>query len=480
MKPTPVTPAIPRGTQTLVLRPPHPSHTQTNPYVVAIVPEPVDYFRACGLTSVCRSRCRAEIEAFEAANANPTSIYQEYTTRSNSPFFIDLDEGAVTPMTIIATTELTDCEHVCGQRLDTEREASPDRCVAIAGVVGDSDLTVMTYCVPSLPGSGVRRHDTWSARGTLPIMNSVVEAYFLDFERGESVALLRDMEVTAGEFRSRIDVLRRGGPTFINGVTQPIVGSATLKNAIGISEPRSTVRVNKISGILVQPGSPYPILHAEVVASVVRNIPALEDFTDGDQEQASTERYNLCGLIAGATWHPQRCDYDIWDEADRGHIIWTNDASDRVAVVPSGSLLATGGGDVRVLDMPPGGWGGLSLVASVPFQSTTWSLTSGIPATTRALDFSYTTKALVRKTPRVSQAGTFSASGGRMEVFMTNSPGSPTHWLSQVGGALYMFCPPPLALVGPTSVNPSASLQLNANMLGGEISVVMMTLGVSK
>ena len=374
---------------------------------------------------------RAEIEAFEAANANPTEIIQEYTTRSNSPFFIDLDEGAVTPMTVIATTELTDCEHVCGKRLDTEREASPDRCVAIAGAVGDSDLTVMTYCVPSLPGSGVRRHETWSARGTLPIMNSVVEAYFLDFARGESVALLRDTEAPqGGAFRSRIDVLVKGGPTFVNGATQPIVGAATLRNAIGITDPRSTVQVNKVSGILVQPALPHPILHAEVVASIVRNIPALEDYTDGAQEQASTERYSLCGLIAGRTWHPQKCDHGIWDEADRGHIIWT---TDKVAVVPSGSLLATGSGDVRVLDMPPGGFGGLSLVASVPFQSTTWSLTSGIPATTRALDFSFTTKALVRKTPRVSQTGTFSGSGARMEVFMTNSPGSPTHWLSQVG-----------------------------------------------
>ena len=51
---------------------------QTNPYVVAIVPEPVDYFRACGLTSVCRSRCRAEIEAFEDANFNPPTFTQEY------------------------------------------------------------------------------------------------------------------------------------------------------------------------------------------------------------------------------------------------------------------------------------------------------------------------------------------------------------------------------------------------------------------
>jgi hypothetical protein len=53
--------------------------SQTNPYVVAIVPEPVDYFRACGLTSVCRSRCRAEIQAFEDANANPTRISQTFT-----------------------------------------------------------------------------------------------------------------------------------------------------------------------------------------------------------------------------------------------------------------------------------------------------------------------------------------------------------------------------------------------------------------
>lgn len=65
---------------------------QTNPYVVAIVPEPVDYFRACGLTSVCRARCRSEILAFEEANANPDIITTTYTARSHSPFFLDIDQ----------------------------------------------------------------------------------------------------------------------------------------------------------------------------------------------------------------------------------------------------------------------------------------------------------------------------------------------------------------------------------------------------
>lgn len=32
------------------------SNYQTNPFVVAMIPEPVDYFRACGQTSLCRSR----------------------------------------------------------------------------------------------------------------------------------------------------------------------------------------------------------------------------------------------------------------------------------------------------------------------------------------------------------------------------------------------------------------------------------------
>ena len=117
--------------------------------MVAIVPEPVDYFRACGLTSVCRARCRPEIEAFEEANLNPSVIRRDYSTKSNSPFFLDIDEGSITPMTIIATTEISDCEYVCGQKAPGR---IPDKCTAIAGVIGDSDLTVMTYCVPTMPG----------------------------------------------------------------------------------------------------------------------------------------------------------------------------------------------------------------------------------------------------------------------------------------------------------------------------------------
>lgn len=83
-----------------------------------------------------------------------------------------------------------------------------------------------------------------------------------------------------------------------------------------------------------------------------------------------------------------------------------------------------------------GGGGNLgkpTLVLNVPFKSSTWTLTSGIPATTRALDYSFTTNSLVRKTAMVSQVGRAKASDFTViHVFMSNDPSSPTHWLSQI------------------------------------------------
>lgn len=255
---------------------PCPKIPQTNPYVVAIIPEPIDYFRACGLTSICRSRCRAEINAFEAANANPTIHVRNYTVRTNSPFFIDLDEGAVTPMTIIAIAEVNDCLHICGPRLEREQEDNPDRCIAIAGAVGDSDLTMMTYCVPSLPGSGVRRFEAWTIPGTLGIMNSIVDAQYIDLERGEGILVLREVEnrplglaPTDNFFRSRLDALWRGDT--YHPTRQPLIGEGGLIAAINAPE-EDRIEPRRITGIIVQPpptgsrASDFPLLYAEVLA----------------------------------------------------------------------------------------------------------------------------------------------------------------------------------------------------------------------
>lgn len=350
-------------------------------------------------------------------------------------------------MTIIATTEISDCVHVCGKRLSTD---SPDRCIAVAGAVGDSDLTIMTFCIPSLPGAGVRRSEMWSIPNTLPIMNSILSIQFVDFKRGERLAILRQTDGPSGgrqtaTFQTRVDIVYKGQAAYTETFPQPVAGEESFLSVIRMANPGENVRsqIKKISGIMVQPineETDNMILHLEVVAVIVRNIPVMDDLMDGGEESVTTERYNLCGILQDTWWTPQICHLGIWDEVNQGHIIWTGFEGDTAntrntvaTVVPSGSILSTGSGDIRVVEVPSGGnlRRGPTLVATRSFQSSTWSLTSGIPATTRSLDFSSSTRALVRKTPTVSQWGV-STSQNRMEVFMTNSPSSPTHWLSQV------------------------------------------------
>ena len=83
-----------------------------------LVPEPMDYFAACGATSMCRAKCAAEFAAFDRQLAEdaalhalaPVSKTVEKTTESM--LFVDLDEDAYTPMNILAMVELSDCRCV--------------------------------------------------------------------------------------------------------------------------------------------------------------------------------------------------------------------------------------------------------------------------------------------------------------------------------------------------------------------------------
>ena len=404
-----------------------------------------------------RSRCRAEIEAFEAANTNPTIFSTDYVVRSQSPFFVELDQGAVTPMTIVAATEITDCATVCNRGGGSAAaQSGGDKCVAVAGVVGDSDLTVMTYCVPSAPGSGVRRHAEWSVPGTLQIMNAVVDVHFVDFALGAAVAVLREVQVESfsNRFQSEVYVFARGDE-YNPLLSVPVVSASSLfgaavESSAAQQQEVTAVSLIRITGMLVRPivhppttiNDPRCVLHVEVAVSVVRT-----DAFDG-KETVATETRSMCGelvvtdhdlqLSPSWSWGATACGRDLWDETRRGHVVWFNGGRSFV-VVPAGSLLTTGKSDVRVMRMSQTDFTAEAvLVGSRGFRSSTWTLTSGIPATTKSLDFSLSTGVLVRKTARLSLFSATTGDGGAaavpetVDIFMTNDPSSPTHWLSRV------------------------------------------------
>jgi hypothetical protein len=93
-----------------------------SPYVLSLVPEPVDYFMGCMHTPDCRVKCLSEYTAFDdallIARGGGSVPRFEYSTtidvESNlfDPFAVEEDRH-LPPFEIFAMLELTMCDTVC-------------------------------------------------------------------------------------------------------------------------------------------------------------------------------------------------------------------------------------------------------------------------------------------------------------------------------------------------------------------------------
>lgn len=225
----------------------------------------------------------------------------------------------------------------------------------------------------------------------MPIMNSIIDILFVDFHRGEGLVLISEDPSPTNSLKTRLDVIWKDDPPWVVSGTQPIVSYSTLLKGISSKIPTKTrVNIYQIRSIQVMPSYPFPTLFAELKVKEIFGGPdALNsngetDYASGMDEIISDNTYSLCGMLEKKAWSLYPCEKDLWDEAERGHIIWLRNDADphsfvvnTFAVVPGGSLLATGRGDVRVLTLGNYGQGKAVLQFSLPFQATSWSLTAG-------------------------------------------------------------------------------------------------------
>ena len=125
---------------------------ETDPFVVAMIPHPVDYFRGCARTTMCEGRCRGEIEQFEEL-VSLTSVRPEetFSKRVRSLFFVGDDKDSRCPFRIVLSlVEISPCSGTC-----------VGRCVAVFGIEWDGVASVRRYCVPLAPGQGVYMQSRW-------------------------------------------------------------------------------------------------------------------------------------------------------------------------------------------------------------------------------------------------------------------------------------------------------------------------------
>jgi hypothetical protein len=123
-----------------------------SPFVVSIVPEPVDYFMGCMQTFDCRARCLDTMQAFDDALRDysahseiPLAYVSQSTVETESRFFSyeDMEAGKhLAPFAVYAVAQLppSACVVVC----PSERA----RCVAVSGMRRGA-LAVAYYCVPA-------------------------------------------------------------------------------------------------------------------------------------------------------------------------------------------------------------------------------------------------------------------------------------------------------------------------------------------
>jgi len=347
----------------------------TNPYVVSILPNPIDYFRPCGMTTTCKTRCGTEIQAFEEANR--ISVYKpitkQYTAKVRTPFFLDNDEAAKTPGTLLSIAELTGCSVLCGGAMY--------RCVAVAGLPTDtSDLTVTHYCIPLKAGVGIRKASppsafSWSIQGSNTFATRIVSVAFTDVDMGSALVILRQQQA-----HRRLDYFDKANRhTFYGDLYPPpspwmVMDVPSSQNLLECPE-QHTCRPREIRKVLVSSSGPVDttiFLQVEAEVSDAGGVSATQTFT-------------LCttGLGVAAEWRSCVC-CTLWEEASLGHAVSLSPASpgsstsSGMIIVPGGGLLSTSKGLVKVLTISPH-TGAVTNTRTVPFQASTWILTSGIP-----------------------------------------------------------------------------------------------------
>jgi hypothetical protein len=169
-----------------------------NPFTVVLIPDPVDYFGGCGLTSGCRNKCIYELQAFEneleRVGDSATTGTPETLQRSvESVFFDSLTADAYTPLSLLmCMVQLEDCTSVCGGA--DEFTQNTDTCVAVAGINEYSALEVRKYCTPKQQGANARiaSHETWIVTNSESFTHTLVDLYFADTVTGDTLLALRD------------------------------------------------------------------------------------------------------------------------------------------------------------------------------------------------------------------------------------------------------------------------------------------------
>ena len=155
----------------------------TSPYTMAIVPEPIDYFRGCSKTNTCRAKCFTQFTEFDEvrlrlAEKTRTVPFQSMVEKK---FFSQkdvIDGKSDIPFEILALMEVDASEVISGDRPCCGSGDTRDRCVIVCGINSKTLMEVIEYCVPHNIGMGTHQTAKWVVDGSATWTSSVRSVHF--------------------------------------------------------------------------------------------------------------------------------------------------------------------------------------------------------------------------------------------------------------------------------------------------------------
>lgn len=144
-------------------------------HATVLMPFPPDYFMGCAKTTLCKSLCGDEWDAFSRRNATPITMPENSLTTESMFFPGELSADMVISGAIAVTQVSPE---------DCVARTPPDQAIRVAHMSGQ-DLHVSSFCAPQTPGQGVYRQGFTMLVQALP--GSVSWASFFGYK---SVLLL--------------------------------------------------------------------------------------------------------------------------------------------------------------------------------------------------------------------------------------------------------------------------------------------------
>ena len=218
-----------------------------SPYTMALVPEPVDYFRGCAKTQSCRSRCITLFNEFEDAKSHTLESESTFDFKSKvaKKFFSNSDMllgRAAAPFEVLAMLEVPAMDLSTVNGLPCCGGGDPrDRCIAVVGITDTTELEVVEYCIPHRLDVGTHEHARWLVAGSSAWVSDMHSVRFAT----------RDILFVA--LRGTVVMYRVDGNSLV--VMEPL--------AAGQVPWEGQARMHRIAWIFVAPGN-YAIVHGFV------------------------------------------------------------------------------------------------------------------------------------------------------------------------------------------------------------------------